>query len=480
MEKHFKIQFSLVIFLMFVLGIVSIYFLENLYITTKHMYEHPYTVSNKLKEIKISVHQIHLSTLAVDELDIRDIGLEDANNRKNLNIIAAQYLGDQQDVTKAHELYDKWLSKKVYDSDSTIENEQVIFEQLLQAIEFLSLFADNKAISFYEQAKKEAQSYPLYIGVFLFVAAIISFLLLMRTLKELASITGHRKQYLNLIDQNVMIAAIEEDSRVFDISNRLSRFLSKRKSDLIGDQFKDIFFAADDNQFEEMWRRVQSGATWHGDVQVVSNNTIRWLGIDVLPMQTAGSEYSGFRLLASDITSRKSLEKISITDSLTGLLNRRSFDETLERQTKLAARNKLLLTVAILDVDYFKQYNDTYGHIFGDKVLTNIAAVLSKMLARPDDFVFRIGGEEFCFLFNSNTGDESRAYLEKIRQAIQDLNIVHSQSEVHQYVTISIGAAFFEGAHIADGKALMSEADDNLYRAKEIRNHTVQSVYGQL
>ncbi|MFW5451495.1 MAG: diguanylate cyclase [Methylophagaceae bacterium] len=479
MEKHFKIQFSLVILMMFLLGAISIYFVENLYVTTKNMYEHPYTVSNKLKEIKISIHQMHLSTLSIDELDIREIGLKDAGNRKNLSIIASQYLGDQQDVTRVHNLYEKWLSKRVYGSDLTVE-EQVLFDQLLKAIEFLSAFADNKAISLYEQAKKETQYYPTYIGIFLLVAAIVSILLLMRTLKELRTITIHRKQYLNLIDQNVMIAAIEDDGRIFDISNRLSRFLSKKKSDVTGNQLKDIFFDTDDSQFEEMWRQVHSGATWHGDIKVVSNNIPQWLGIDVLPMKNTDSSYSGFRLLASDITSRKSLEKISITDTLTGLLNRRSFDETMDRQTKLAARNSLPLTIGILDVDYFKLYNDTYGHISGDKVLTNIATILSKMLSRPDDFVFRIGGEEFCFMFNSNNEDESRAYIEQIREKIQNLKIVHEQSKVHKYVTISIGASFFDGAHVVDGKALMSEADDNLYRAKEMRNHTVQSVHGQL
>lgn len=443
------------------------------------MYEHPYTVSNKLKEIKISIHQIHLATLSIDELNIRDIGKKDSLNREGLRVIAAQYLGNEEDVVKVNNLYDQWLSKRIYGSDITEGNEQQLFEQLIDAITVLSDFADNKAIALYDEATKDAGFYSAYIGTALLFAAILSIILLLRTLRHLRETTESSKQYLYLIDQNVMITAVDNEGNIFDLSNELSRYLSKTKKELVGQSLQDVFFADDEPQFLEMWQQVTSGADWHGDLEVIKGNEPKWLGIDVLPMQNNDHRSSGFRLLAHDITSRKSLELISITDTLTGLLNRRTLDETLERMSKLSSRAKTPLTVAIFDIDYFKQYNDKYGHIAGDKVLTRIASLVSKMLARPNDYVFRMGGEEFCLIFNPKNAEDSKQYLEKIRQAVRSLAIIHENSKIDEYVTISIGAVFFEGEEQIDGKMLLLYSDDNLYVAKEKRNHTVQTEHGR-
>ncbi|MBL1320245.1 MAG: sensor domain-containing diguanylate cyclase [Methylophaga sp.] len=440
------------------------------------MYEHPYTVSNKLKEIKILVHQIHLDSVSITAREVAEIGKKDGLSREALHIIGAQYLGDEADVEAVERLYDNWLTDRLYDDDIGDHDEKILFEQLLQAIAVLSNFADNKAAELYNAAKKDAMFYAMYIGSALLFASILSIVLLLKTLKGLRAMTDDSKQYRHIIDQNVMITAIGDDGLIFDISNELSRYLSVSKKELVGSSLKSVFFS-DNDQFKEMWQQVNSGASWHGDVQVVGGQDAKWLGVDVLPMQSGDYRYSGFRLLAHDITSRKSLEKISITDTLTGLLNRRTLDETLTRTTRLSSRNNTPVTIGIFDVDYFKQYNDTYGHMAGDKVLTRLASLVSKMLARPDDYVFRIGGEEFCFIFNSKTLEDSKAYLEKVREAIKDMRIKHEGSAVNEYVTISIGALYLDGNNVVDSTILLSEADDNLYRAKENRNCTVQTEH---
>lgn len=478
MEKHFKYLFSIVIFLMLLIGVSSIYFLVEIYFTTKNMYEHPYAVSNKLKEIKISMHQIHLSTLSIDELDIRDIGKKDSLNRENLHVIATQYLGDKNNVAKVNDLYEQWLSTRVYGSDIAEQKEQQLFEELSQAIEVLSDFADNKAIEFYNDATKDAIYYSSYIGASLVFSIILSIILLLRTLRYLREISKSRKQYLYLIDQNVMMSAMDDEGTIFDISNQLGRYLSEAKEALVGKSVQDVFFENDEAQYLEMWQQINSGAEWHGEIEVIKGNESKWLGVDVLPIQNDDYSSSGFRLLANDITSRKSLELISITDTLTGLLNRRTLDETLDRMSKLSSRMKMPLTVAIFDIDYFKQYNDTYGHIAGDKVLSRITYLVSKMFARPSDYVFRIGGEEFCIIFNAKNAEESNAHLERACQAVKNLAIRHESSTVDDCVTISIGAIFFEGQEHIDGKMLLSYSDDNMYVAKEKRNHTVQTEYG--
>lgn len=443
------------------------------------MYEHPYTVSNKLKEMKITVHQIHLDSLSVAErnLNLREIGRKDALNQSLLLIIKERYLGDVGDVNSVVGLYEEWLEERLYDDDVNDIKEIELFNQLLAAISVLADYTDNKAAELYSNASVDSQQYGLYIGLGLFLATVLSLVLLMRTLKTLKAMTDDRRQYLNLIDQNVMITAIDDKGIIFDMSNELGRFLSKDKKEVAGKPLEEVLFI-DSKQYKEMWQKVGSGQNWSGDLQISASDDSKWLGVDVLPMQNNNYRYSGFRLLAHDITSRKSLEKISITDTLTGLLNRRTLDETIERTSRLSSRNKTPLTVAIFDVDFFKQYNDTYGHMAGDKVLTRLSSLVSKMLGRPDDYIFRIGGEEFCIIFNSKTIEDSKNYLDKIRKAVQDLEIAHEKSTVDKYVTISIGGLFLDGNNVVDTKVIFSEADDNLYKAKETRNQSVQTEYG--
>jgi len=477
MQKYFKVRFSIVIALMILLGGASIYFINNVYSTTKNIYEHPYRVSNELKEIKISVHKMYLATLNENDIDYLFLGQQDSANKESLKLISDLYLGDVEELNKVKSLYENSFSKSLTKEQAFIDEGKLA--QLLLAIDTLSDFVDNKAAELYKAAEQDTQYYSAYIGLSLLVATIISVYLLIHTLKTLREIAMNRKQYQYLIDQNVMIAAIEDDGRIFDVSNRLSRFISAKKEELTSRTLREVFFCHDDEQFVDMWQQVKSGATWHGEIPVTEDNTTMWLGVDVLPMQNTDYSYSGFRLLAHDISSRKSLEKISITDSLTGLLNRRSLDDVLERQTKLAIRNKQPLTVGMLDVDFFKQYNDTYGHPAGDKVLTHLASLLARMLGRPDDFVFRMGGEEFFFIFNSQDTDSSKGYVEQIRETVKALNIEHENSTVDEYLTVSIGAVFFAGEGVVDGKLLMSDADDNLYRAKETRNSVIQTVEGE-
>ena len=484
MEKHFKYQFAIVMFLMFLIGISSIYFLAKNYFTTKDMYEHPYRVSNELKTFEISVQQIHLASSVSDNIDFRQIGQQDAANRISLENITAYYLGDKKDIDNVTQLYEKWLALRVYSRDITLssptsENEVSVFNQLIHAVDKLSLFADYKAVELYEKAKHDALRYAVYIGISLFAAGIIAAFLFWRAFKDLRVVAANRKQYRFLIDQNVMIAAINDDGKIFEISNHLSRYLAIAKEDLLNRQVKDVFFAGNELLFNEMWQDVTSGAAWNGEMKLINENESKWIGMDILPMQGSDYSYSGFRLLARDITNRKSLEQISITDTLTGLLNRRTLDDTLDRTTRIAQRNKEPVTIAMLDVDFFKQYNDTYGHAAGDNVLTGIADVFSGMLARANDFVFRVGGEEFVIIFNSKDVADSKEYIDKIRQAVRSLDIVHEKSSVESCITISIGAVFFDGKGAAEGQLLLSDADANLYRAKETRNHSVQTVHGK-
>ena len=163
----------------------------------------------------------------------------------------------------------------------------------------------------------------------------------------------------------------------------------------------------------------------------------------------------------------KKLENASYTDSLTGLYNRRYFNLIYDRELKRAKRTHSYITFMMLDIDYFKQYNDTYGHIEGDYALKSVAKVLKENLKRPGDFVFRLGGEEFGVLLTETPETNSAAIARKIGDSIRDREIKHEKSSVNKYLTISIGVACCIADEALNEELLMTRADEMLYKAKE-------------
>ena len=163
----------------------------------------------------------------------------------------------------------------------------------------------------------------------------------------------------------------------------------------------------------------------------------------------------------------KKLENVSYTDVLTGLHNRRYFNLVYDKELKRAKRTNSYITFMMLDVDFFKQYNDTYGHVEGDYALKSVAKVLEDTLKRPSDYVFRLGGEEFGVLL-SDTDESSSAKLARdLCDALRAREIKHEKSKVNEFLTISIGVVCCVADDALDDEILISRADEMLYEAKE-------------
>ena len=155
-------------------------------------------------------------------------------------------------------------------------------------------------------------------------------------------------------------------------------------------------------------------------------------------------------------------------DGLTGLYNRRYFDMIFTKELSRARRDELSFTFVMMDIDHFKQYNDTYGHSEGDNVLKLIAKYLDKKLSRAGDFSFRLGGEEFGFFFTGSTLEEVLSYTELICKGIEKLHIKHSKNSASSYVTASFGLIHFNyKSVIMDADSIYIAADKALYKAKE-------------
>lgn len=163
---------------------------------------------------------------------------------------------------------------------------------------------------------------------------------------------------------------------------------------------------------------------------------------------------------------RDLLQQQARVDSLTGVANRRRFDEFLLQEWRSMQREARPLSLVMIDVDYFKQYNDRYGHALGDACLAQVASALQKQLARPTDLVARYGGEEFVCVLPYTDAAGALYIAENLRNAVQRLAIAHANSAAAEVVTISLGCATTVPGPDQLLSTFMNAADHALYRAK--------------
>ena len=187
------------------------------------------------------------------------------------------------------------------------------------------------------------------------------------------------------------------------------------------------------------------------DKREMSDGNTAWYDVVKSRYRDSASGTNGVLVMARDVTERylverrlaeanRELERLSFQDGLTKVANRRRFDETLESYWKLHIRQKNPITIMLCDIDFFKNFNDNYGHQKGDTALIEVARTFEKVLTRSSDCVARYGGEEFAFILPETDGDGAEVLAEKIHEAIAELNISHGYSQVGERLTLSIGS----------------------------------------
>ena len=181
---------------------------------------------------------------------------------------------------------------------------------------------------------------------------------------------------------------------------------------------------------------------------------------------------SRIRLLESD---NKQKEQIILIDTMTSLYNKSHFEERLQKELLIHRRDKTGLTLMIIDIDYFKEYNDTYGHLEGDKTLKRVAKSLQNSLKRPTDEAFRVGGEEFAILCTGMEAKMAFSFANKLRTNIEELKINHRKSSVYKYITVSIGLYTVPLNYMSRQDNIYRHADSALYEAKSSGRNRVIS-----
>jgi two-component system chemotaxis family response regulator WspR len=161
------------------------------------------------------------------------------------------------------------------------------------------------------------------------------------------------------------------------------------------------------------------------------------------------------------------LQRLTNTDGMTGIANRRYFDEYLAAEWRRARREQSPLSMLMIDVDNYKLYNDTYGHVAGDNVLRQVASAIDTSCHRPADLAARFGGEEFAMILPSTSPGGARLLAEKVRRAVEDLRIPHDVSSAADRVTVSVGCATIVPTGDEPATQLIERADLAMYSAKE-------------
>ncbi|MFZ0836525.1 MAG: GGDEF domain-containing protein [Xanthobacteraceae bacterium] len=186
------------------------------------------------------------------------------------------------------------------------------------------------------------------------------------------------------------------------------------------------------------------------------------------------------RLYGQLVDKQKELRRLSVADPLTAIANRRSFDEALQREWRQALTDRTTLALLLIDVDFFKPFNDGYGHLVGDRCLRLVAEVLSGGARRVGETIARYGGDEFAILLPRTDAERASALARHLCKRVGEMRLPHAHSSIAPYVTISIGVATISMAHQTDQHAaeptvLIETADRALYAAKGAgRNRTVE------
>lgn len=261
---------------------------------------------------------------------------------------------------------------------------------------------------------------------------------------------------MRVINEHLLTYQTSSEGKITGISTALTKQLGYEPEEIIGKSMEQLFPEAvqSDPENED---KICAFKTQEGETV--------WIKSSEIPTFNFLGEFTGNLYLQEDITDYKRIKEMSIRDDMTGLYNRRYFNQVFAQCIDQAHRYDIHNGFALLDVDNFKKYNDTYGHQEGDQVLKSVASTLQKCFKRKGDYVFRIGGEEFGILCTVTEEKDVEILVNIAREAIASLEIPHTGNPAKK-VTISAGVITFSKSTLLDENELYKMADVALYEAK--------------
>lgn len=271
-----------------------------------------------------------------------------------------------------------------------------------------------------------------------------------------------------LIDKNIIISRTDLDGIITEVSDAFCKISGYRKDQIVGKKHSVVRHRdTPKSLFVKLWETIINDDMWQGEIKNRSKNgSFYWVDTLIYPTVDNFGDKIGYTAISQNITDKKRVEELSITDQLTQLHNRMYLENSFHKEIKRAKRYNHSFAVIMLDIDHFKEVNDTYGHDVGDNVLITISKVLSEHI-RETDILGRWGGEEFLILSPHTNNSEAYALAEKLRVTIETYPI-----DIIGHKSCSFGVSMFD-LRDETFKEVVKHADEALYIAKNSGRNTV-------
>lgn len=313
------------------------------------------------------------------------------------------------------------------------------------------------------------------------------------TARKIAELTlAQKEEHYRLITENSTdFISTHTGSGVYTYASPICHLLlGYHPSELIGTSVFHFFHPEDQKNFKPF----KDTALKHHEIQTITyrirckNNKYIWFETKLQRLFVSDGQDEEIICISRDVTAqqlklielqaeKKVLQQKIYTDELTGVYNRRLFNKLLHEQFKEHQKLNYSFSLLMIDIDYFKQYNDTYGHLQGDNCLMLVASTLKENV-RESDFVCRVGGEEFCIILPKTNKNKAITLANRLRKQIELQKILHASSPASPMITISIGVSTIGKSQysLVDEQTLLNQADQALYKAKESGRNNVMAL----
>jgi diguanylate cyclase (GGDEF)-like protein/PAS domain S-box-containing protein len=281
-----------------------------------------------------------------------------------------------------------------------------------------------------------------------------------------------REMQMAIEQSPASVLIVDKDKSIIYANPQISKATGYSNEEL-RNQKTNIFHGEQtpDEAYQKAWQTISSGSPWNGELLYRrKNGSVFWQSWRIAPVFDRHGVIQHYVGVGEDITEKKKiqamLQEMSYQDGLTGIANRRRFDEFIDVEWHRASRSQKPLSIIMTDIDFFKRYNDSFGHQTGDECLKRIAHALKNKMLRTTDLLARYGGEEFVCVLPETDVNGAKVLAETLRQAIAALKLSNPDSDVSPYVTISLGVACCIPQQNTLFTELLAAADAALYRAK--------------
>lgn len=312
--------------------------------------------------------------------------------------------------------------------------------------------------------------------------------------QEKARLASELASYMQAINQHALVSVTDVEGKIIQVNDKFCDISGYSRQELLGKDHNIVNSGTHPAAlFKDMWETIKSAKNWQGEFcNRAKDGTLYWVDSAIIPSCDEDGKITQFVSVRIEITERKRheeelknayqnlaqvnehLETISRTDGLTNIANRRYFDEVLASDISKLSRTGSAITLMLCDIDYFKKYNDSYGHPAGDACLQQVAQAIKSSFSRAGDLVARYGGEEFAVIPVCADRATAIKLADKMRQNIADLKIKHITSEVSDVITISVGVTSLIAGRETTSTMVIEKADKALYKAKETGRNKVQ------